>query len=264
MHFHLDYSARQVIWTLTFASQLVLLVALLGRDRARRFPIFTAGIILYALQLMAQVLLSSRLPMMVLQEIFLPAGVLLVIIGIAVLVEVAKNTFSGVKPSLWIANSVGLLVFAGGILAVWGPWPHLQEIGWATTLDKLRLTSLVAQKGDLLVNLLGVELGLLVVIFGRRFHTGWRHHAQMLMIGLSTAALSSMAVQATWQIIAHSVHPTSREEYQHIMDLGNKLMTGNSVVYLAVLVWWIVWFWLDEPKSATEEITIAAEPEDTI
>jgi hypothetical protein len=202
--------------------------------------------------------------MLVLQETFLPVGVLLVIIGISVLVEVARNTFAGVKPSLWIANTAGLLVVAGGILAVWGQWPHLKEIGWATTLDKLRLTSLVAQKGDLLVNLLGVEVGLLVVIFGRRFKAGWRHHAQMLIIGLSTAALSSIAVQATWQIIAHNVHPASREEYQHIMGLGNKLMTGNSVVYLAVLVWWIVWFWLDEPKPEAEETAIATETADNI
>jgi hypothetical protein len=261
MHFNFDFSARQVIWTLTFASQLVLLVVLLGRDRARRFPVFTAGIAIYALQLMAQVLLSTRMPMLSLQEIFIPVGILMVVIGILVLVEVARNTFAGLKPSLWIANTIGLLVVAGGIMAFWGPWPHLNEIGWTTVLDKLRLSSLVAQKGDLLVNLLGVELGLTVLIFGRRFKAGWRHHAQIIMIGLSTAALASIAVQATWQIIAHSVHPTSREEYQHIMSLGNKLMTGNSVVYLVVLVWWIVCLWLDEPKAATVEAVPATPAE---
>jgi len=30
MHFHFDFAARQILWTLTFAAQLVLLVVLLA------------------------------------------------------------------------------------------------------------------------------------------------------------------------------------------------------------------------------------------
>jgi hypothetical protein len=52
---------ERVLWTLTFAAQLVLLVVLMGRDRARRFPWFTAGIALYALRLMAEILLAGRM-----------------------------------------------------------------------------------------------------------------------------------------------------------------------------------------------------------
>ena len=44
MHFNFDFSTAQVLWTLTFAALLVLLVVLLGRDRAQRFPWFTASI----------------------------------------------------------------------------------------------------------------------------------------------------------------------------------------------------------------------------
>ena len=46
MHFNFDFSATQILWTLTFAALLVLLVVLLGRDRARRFPWFTASIVM--------------------------------------------------------------------------------------------------------------------------------------------------------------------------------------------------------------------------
>ena len=42
MHFNFHFTTVQVLWTLTFASLLVLLVVLLGRDRMRRFPWFTA------------------------------------------------------------------------------------------------------------------------------------------------------------------------------------------------------------------------------
>ena len=43
MHFNFAFTAVQVLWTLTFAAHLVLLVVLLGRDRTRRFPWFTTG-----------------------------------------------------------------------------------------------------------------------------------------------------------------------------------------------------------------------------
>ena len=41
MHFNFGFTTIQVLWTLTFAALLVLLVVLLGRDRARRYPWFT-------------------------------------------------------------------------------------------------------------------------------------------------------------------------------------------------------------------------------
>ena len=48
MHFNFDFSTGQILWTLTFAALLVLLVVLLGRDRARRFPWFTASMVMMA------------------------------------------------------------------------------------------------------------------------------------------------------------------------------------------------------------------------
>ena len=46
MHFDYHFTAVSVMWTLTFASLLVLLVVLMGRDRIGRFPWFTASIVL--------------------------------------------------------------------------------------------------------------------------------------------------------------------------------------------------------------------------
>ena len=123
MHFHFDFSARQILWTLTFAAQLVLLVVLLGRDRMRRYPWFTAAIVFSAVQLMAEVLLVGRMAMIPLQEILITLADLAVIVNLLVLVEVARRAFAGVQRSLWLVNTAGLLVVAGGILAFWGPWP---------------------------------------------------------------------------------------------------------------------------------------------
>ena len=120
MHFHFDFSARQILWTLTFASQLVLLVVLLGRDRARRYPWFTASIALSALGLMTGVLLAGRMAMLPFQEILLTLGDLSAIVTLLVVVEVARRAFAGVQRSLWIVNTTGLLVVAGGALAIRG------------------------------------------------------------------------------------------------------------------------------------------------
>jgi hypothetical protein len=48
------------------------------------------------------------------------------------------------------------------------------------------------------------------------------------------------------------VHPQTQQEYERIMGLGGKLVNANKVVFLAVLVWWIVWLWLDEPGTAVQ------------
>jgi hypothetical protein len=253
-----EFPTRQVLWALTFASQLVLLIVLLGRDRARRYPWFTAGIALYALRLMAEILLVGRMAPLILQTVFLSLGDLAVVVGLLVVVEVARRAFTGAERSLWIANTIGLLVVAGGVLSVWGPWPVWAKISWGTILGKLQLMQLATQKGDTLVQLLMLGVGLLVVLFGRRFKAGWRSHTQMIAIGLLAVAVTWLGIQQTWQIIARTAHPQSQQEYEHLLNLGNGLMNTNKLVFIAAMIWWIVWLWRDEPGTAKIP---AVEPE---
>ncbi len=121
------------------------------------------------------------------------------------------------------------------------------------------MMQLFAQKLGLLVDAAHRSLGLLVVLFGRRYGAGWRSHAQQIVIGLSTASLAQIAVQALWQTIAKTAAPHSMAEYQRIMGLREKLFNANSVVYLLVLIWWIVCLWIDEPgtQSAGEALPVA-------
>ncbi len=257
MHFNFDFSARQILWTLTFAAQLVLLVVLLGRDRISRYPWFTAGIALYALRLMAQVLLTGRIAVLNLQEILIVFNDLAAIVALLIAVEAARQAFAGAGRSQWTVNAVGMLAVAAGVLVVWGPWPAASELAQNTLLSKLRLMNLVGQKGGILTDLLLVQLGLLVVVFGRRFQAAWRSHAQMIVIGLSMVAVDELGTQQVWRVLTRSVHPQSQAEYQHLVDLGARLMNINSGVYLAALIWWIVWLWLDEPGTATAGPTAA-------
>ena len=251
MHFSFAaITARQILWTLTFAAQLVLLVVLLGRDRVRRYPWFTASIALFALRLLAEVLLAGRMAVLPLQEIFLTLADVGAIVGLLVVVEMARRAFVGIRPRPLIIGLAATLAVAGVVLVKWGPWPEWAQLADKSVIGVLRMMQLLAQKTNTLADLLTVELGLLVVLFGRRFKGGWSSHTQKIAIGLSTVSMAWLAVQGTWQLLAQTVHPQTQQEYEHIMDLGAKLVNANKVVYLAALVWWIVWLWKDEPGTA--------------
>ena len=264
MHFHFPFAVSQILWTLTFAAQLVLLVVLLGRDRVGRYPWFTASIALFSLRLLAEVLLSGRLAIPTLRMVFIVLADLAAVVGLLVVLEIARRAFSGARQRSWTIGAVALLVVAGGVIAVWGDWPGRKDLILDSPMAVLRLMQLAAQKGDTLVDVLTVELGLLVVLFGRRFKAGWHSHAQRIVIGLSTVAISWLSVEGVWQIIAATAHPHSREEYERIIGLGGSMVNANKVVYIAALVWWIACLWFDEPGTAApqEEPGPLALPED--
>jgi hypothetical protein len=261
MHFNFAFSATQILWTLTFAAQLVLLVVLLGRDRINRYPLFSASIVLFALRLLTEVLLAGRLPQMTLRTVFISFAVLASLLSLAVVVEIARRGFVGAKRRTWVGWSLAAAVVAGGVLALWGPWPARAELAVDSPLALLRLMQFVAQKIDMLVDVLTIELGLLVLVAGRKFQAGWRSHTQAITIGLSTTAAAWLSVQGIWQVIARTVHPLTRADYERVINLGGKLVNANKVVYIAVLVWWILWLWFDEPKAAeTSEEALTGEP----
>ncbi len=250
MHLNFDFTAVQVLWTLTFAAHLVLLVVLLGRNRAHRFPWFTMAIALVALRLIASRLLFGRLPQLTLGVVFVILADVSCAVAFLVLVELARRVFSTARRTVWIVWALVLLSIGGAVLASWGHWPAWKTIKPTTLMALLSLLQMFAQKGGLLTDVLTVTLGILVVSFGRRYGAGWRSHAQQIMIGLSTASLGQLAVQVIWQTIASTAKPHSMVEYDRVVGLREKLFNGNSVVYLAVAIWWIVCLWIDEPGGA--------------
>jgi hypothetical protein len=250
MHLNFDFTAVQILWTLTFAAHLVLLVVLLGRDRARRFPWFTTAIALVALRLIASRLLFGRLPQLTLGTIFVVLADVSCVVSFLVLVELARKVFGNARRTLWIVWTLILLSIGGVVLATWGHWPAWKTVRPTTLIAFLSFLQMLAQKGGLLTDVLTVLLGILVVCFGRRYGTRWRSHAQQIMTGLSTASLAQIAVQAIWQVIASTAKPHSMAEYDRIVGLREKIFNANSVVYLAVAIWWIVCLWIDEPGQA--------------
>ena len=113
----------------------------------------------------------------------------------------------------------------------------------------------MAQKTSLLVDIETIAVGLLIVLLGSRFRAGWRSHVQQIAIGLSTASIAQLVVQGIWQSVVSSAikNPAiaqSMADRTRIMGLGEKLSNTNSTIYIAILIWWIVCLWRDEPGAA--------------
>ena len=254
MHFHFPFSAGDTLWTLTFAAHLVLLVVLMGRDRLARFPWFTTSVVVMALRILSIRLLVKRLPELTMDTVIIVMADIGALVGLLVVVEIARRAFGGVKRSTWVASALALMVLGGVVLKFWGPWPSWSTLTARSTMSTLRLLQLMAQKTSLLVDIETIAVGLLIVLLGSRFRAGWKSHVQQIAIGLSTASITQLLVQGIWQSVVSSAikNPAiaqSMADRTRIMGLGEKLSNTNSTIYIAILIWWIVCLWRDEPGT---------------
>ncbi len=261
MHFNFDFSAREILWTLTFAALLVLLVVLMGRDRVRRFPWFTASIALMGLLMLATQVLLDKMSRIMGTVTFLTMSDLDVVVTLLVLVELARHAFRGLSKKSWIIGTLAMLAVAATPVALWGPWPAWKTLSATSELATIRLMDLTVDKGTLFTGVLSIELGLLVTLFGRRFGAGWRSHTQRIVIGLSTASLAQTILRGTMEAIGKHTQIHSQAEYNRVMDLRDKLIHGNNVIFLCVMIWWIASLWVDEPGTAAAgEVPAQATP----
>jgi hypothetical protein len=256
MHFHFPFTMADVLWTFTFAAQLVLLVVLLGRDRAGRFPLFTASVALVAFRVLTGKLLMGRLPQMTMMEFVIITAAIGAVLGLLVLLELARKAFGRVPRASWVTGSLIVMVIGVVVVKYWGIWPTWEQVKQGSTFQLLQL---IAQKGGLLLDVENILVGLLIVVFGARYGAGWRSHTQRIVIGLSTASLGQLSVQGIWQAIAKNAAPKSMDEYNHLIAMRERLFNANSMLFVAVLVWWIITLWLDEPGTAK-----AATPEGSV
>jgi hypothetical protein len=256
MHFHFPFSAGDILWTLTFAALLVLLVVLLGRDRIARFPWFTASVVILALWLLTVRLLVNRLPQLTMNTIRVVMADISALVGLLVVMEIARRAFGNVRRSSWVIGAVVLMTLGAVVLKFWGPWPSWSMVTARGTMANLRLLQLIAQKTTLLVDVETIAVGLLVVVLGSRFGAGWRSHTQQIAIGLSTVSIAQLLVQGIQQNVLTTAQANvavlrSLDEQRRVIGLLGKLSNTNSTIYVAILIWWIVCLWRDEPGTGS-------------
>ena len=257
MHFNFHFTAVQILWTLTFASLLVLMVVLYGRDRVRRFPWFTAGIVLVALRLLINRLLHDRLPPITMGEVVITLANIAALVSLIVIFEMARIAFRRASARAWTGWALGIIAVAGIAMWKWGPWPQWKTIAFDTIIARLQFMQFFAVKIGMLTDLLAVGLALIVLAFGRRYGAGWHSHVQRIVIGISTASLSQISAEVIWQTIVRHTTPHSQAEYQRVLGIQDKILNANSAVYLLVVIWWIVSLWQDEPGAEAHQTTSA-------
>ncbi len=151
-----------------------------GPGPHQALPMVHGRIALFALRLLVEVLLSGRLAPTVLRVIFIALADLMALVGLLVVAEVARRAFGGVQRRTWVLWTVALVAVASGVLAVWGPWPAWRDLTRDAPLAVLRVMQLLAQKADLLMDVLTVQLGVLVVLFGGITRRVAQSHAEHL------------------------------------------------------------------------------------
>jgi hypothetical protein len=253
MHFHFGLTAVQILWTLTLAALFVLLTVLAGRDRVRRFPWFTTSIALTTARLMADRLLYGHLAPVHMSAFYFTLADLAVIADLLVLVEIARRAFAGAGRRAAIITALIAAAISAAVLIAWGPWPAWNTVAAHSGLAHLRLMQMFSQKGDIFAAILAVELGSLVVFFGRRFHAGWRSHPQRIAIGLSAAAMALLTTRALLQAVGSHATIHSRQDLAHLFALQDRIAEANGAIYFVVLIWWIACLWVDEPAGHAAE-----------
>lgn len=247
MHFHFGLTAVTVLWTLTLAALFVLLTVLFGRDRVRCFPWFTASIAIITVRLMADRLLYGHLTPVHMSAVYFTLADLAVPVDLLVLIEIARRAFPGIPRRATVITTLVPIAISASVLIVWGPWPAWNTVAAPSGLAHVRLLQMFSQKGDLFAAVLAIELGILVVFLGRRFHAGWRSHPQGIVIGLSAAAISLLVTRAMLQAVGTHAVIHTRGDLSRLFALQDHISNANSAIYFAILIWWIAVLWLDEP-----------------
>lgn len=252
---HWNWNIEQILWALVLAGHLVLLIVLLGQDRIRRFPWFSAGITLSAITLIANHLLQGKLTTVAFYWQSYTGVSICQIVGIGVLIELCRKVFGNksapaiLKSRGWIGGAMVTIAIAAAIVWYWGPWPTLAAIKAQPEQTPLLLDVLFALKMQLFVAILTVEVALLMRVFGRRFGSSGRSHAQQIAIGLSTNALGFLTVQGISTAISRNFHPTTRAEYERTLKMISHIENGRTALWLLVLIWWIYWLWRNDPGT---------------
>jgi hypothetical protein len=259
MHFHFGLSSVQILWTLTLAALFVLLTVLAGRERARRFPFFTASIALVTVRLMTDRLLYGHLAPVHMGAVYFTLADLAVVFDLLVLLEIARRSFASAGRRAVIVTALVITAISASVLVVWGPWPAWNTLAAPSGLAHMRFMEMFSQKGDVLAAILAVELGILVVFLGGRFEAGWRSHPRRIVIGLSTAAMALLTTRILLQVVGTHTTIHSRKDLAHMFAVQDRIANANSAVYFLVLIWWIATLWVDEPSGCVAE-TVQPEP----
>lgn len=231
------------LWAAGLAAHLLLLLVLVVRGHARRFPWFTALIVFYLLRsVIPQLPMTRHLDQASYVRLFWGFELGDILLRVLVLAELLWRAFqnSRISRGRIVAWSVAAIAAAAVPTVLMGPLPASQV--WAAFA-----------KGNLLVAFL--SLALLAALIATRRSTGlsWRSAASRIAHGLAFYAVVFLVLEALrlWAPGAASFHSGHHATYFHYW-----MQLSAAGAYLLAIMYWAVGLWFTAPESARP--TVAA------
>lgn len=241
--------STQLIWSGGLVAHLILLFALLRKGRARIFPFFTALIVFYVLRSLTLFSLYQHISRLSYTWLFWSLALADLLLQTTVLAELLKKAFqrAGFAPWRTALGGVIGIAFAAIIIFLWGPWPSLVTPG-SNDINPMMLMSILTSKGNLLVGLLTMETLMVLILVAHRSGLSWKSHVQRIAQGLAFYALINLTIQATIQKLSM---PLSAAQAQSSMHTIHMLGYARTLSYFAAVLYWIVFLWMEEEKTAS-------------
>ncbi|MGD0731711.1 MAG: hypothetical protein ABR956_10635 [Terracidiphilus sp.] len=244
-----EITAEKVLWFLRFTGLVLLTVVLFRKRSARRYPFFTISRALSALYMVTDRFLAWRLPVRAAAWGLVLGHDVIAFLHVMVVVELGRRVFERVRMRTRLFWMLGLIAVGLGVMTFWGPRPTDEMLGFNSQVAVLKLLRVVDLNLYLLGDLLAVELGLLAVIFGRRYKGSWRSQSVQIVLGLAVASLTQLSIAGGWQAIVKWAYLRDETQYEHLIGLQDTLFNIASAIYVGVLVWWIVALWTGAPEE---------------
>jgi len=248
MNITLPFNQLQIIWTLLFASQLVLLVVLIGRERTQRFWWFTASIAVSAVRELINLLLTGRISQVAFSAIYHFMAILAVLLTVFALVEITRNLFTASSLRTWTLLVASISFVSALCLYLLIPWSAQGNLDFHTQLGMLSVLHLVAICGQITAAIAAVVIGVAALFFAPRTKGFWSSHALKILAGFTTYSLVLISELVIGQWISTLAHATNLAfgDYERTNAILERLLNLPYIAMIIVQIWWIYSLWQDE------------------
>jgi hypothetical protein len=219
----LDY----VLWMVGFLGEAVLFLVLAYRGRWREFPVFTMYMGFETVLSPVEYALFQHGYSSWYARVYWSSVLIEFVLQIGVVFEIARIVM---RPTgTWVRDAKKQFIFWGAVGILFAAaLPFLVTPPAATLLDRLEV------RANLFTSLVVCELIAVVTRTSKSLGLGWRNHVMALGNGWTAWAVVAILVDGL-----HSYFGAERYfgELEHV----------RMFAYLAVLGYWMVQFWLEEP-----------------
>jgi hypothetical protein len=220
----------RIVWTATFANNLLLLMVLFVRHRASSFPAFTTYVALAVFDDIAGFLAFHYLAFATYRNVFYSLEILDVGIQVLVFYELAVHVFC--PTGKWAPDVrrafLGLVAASAGVAFL---------LSWiAQPPAPLRVQTFIL-RADFFSSLLMCELFVGSVVLAATVGLPWKTHVARIAQGLGAYSLFGLAIDIGVTPMGITANTT----------VFAALMRAQKLVWIACQVYWIVTLWQEAP-----------------